>query len=180
MDKDMKRLCTICARGGSKGLPGKNIRPLLGKPLIAWTVEQALQSGQFLHVAVSSNDEAILEAARRAGATLIIKRPEELATDTVSKLPAIVTPFRLQKCKLVQPSIRLSNSTRHRRFGMSRISTVPSPCWRKALGLALSRLPRPAARPIFNLVETRSRRKCLRIEESWKGGCTSARSATCL
>jgi CMP-N,N'-diacetyllegionaminic acid synthase len=41
------RICVICARGGSKGVPGKNIRPLAGKPLIAWSVEQARESGLF-------------------------------------------------------------------------------------------------------------------------------------
>lgn len=86
----MKRLCTICARGGSKGVPGKNIRPLLGKPLIAWTIEQALQSGLFEHVAVSSDDEAILEAARHAGATILVRRPDELASDSAAKAPAIL------------------------------------------------------------------------------------------
>lgn len=86
----MKRLCTICARGGSKGVPGKNIRPLLGKPLIAWSVEQALASGLFEHVAVSSDDDAILNAAERAGAKLLIRRPDDLATDNAAKAPAIL------------------------------------------------------------------------------------------
>lgn len=86
----MKRLCTICARGGSKGVPGKNIRPLLGKPLIAWSVERALASGLFEHVAVSSDDDAILDAAAWAGATKLVKRPDELATDQSAKVPAIL------------------------------------------------------------------------------------------
>lgn len=90
MANALRRLCTICARGGSKGLPGKNIRPLLGKPLIQWTVEHAVASGLFETIAVSSNDDAILAAAKNDGATLLVKRPEELATDTASKLPAIV------------------------------------------------------------------------------------------
>ena len=90
----MKRLCTICARGGSKGVPGKNIRPMLGKPLIAWTVSQALESGLFEYVAVSSDDDAILKAAEAAGATLLIKRPDDLATDSAAKLPAILHAVR--------------------------------------------------------------------------------------
>lgn len=85
----MKRLCTICARGGSKGLPGKNVRPLLGKPLIQWTAEHAAASGLFETIAVSSDDDSILAAAMTGGATLLVKRPAALATDTVSKLPAI-------------------------------------------------------------------------------------------
>lgn len=82
-------LCTICARGGSKGVPNKNIRPFLGKPLIEHSIEQALLSGLFDHVAVSSDSEDILETARAAGADILIARPDELATDTSAKLPAI-------------------------------------------------------------------------------------------
>jgi N-acylneuraminate cytidylyltransferase/CMP-N,N'-diacetyllegionaminic acid synthase len=85
----MKRLCTICARGGSKGVKGKNLRPLLGKPLLAWSIEQALATGLFEAVAVSSDSEEILAAARRFGATLAVRRPDEMATDTAPKLPAI-------------------------------------------------------------------------------------------
>lgn len=85
----MTRLCTICARGGSKGVPGKNIRPLAGRPLIAHSIAQAKASGLFAVVAVSSDAAAILDAARAAGADLLIERPPELASDTAGKLPAI-------------------------------------------------------------------------------------------
>lgn len=85
----MKRLCTILARGGSKGVPGKNIRPLLGKPLIAHSIEQARAASLFDHIAVSSDDTAILDAARVAGADHLIERPSELATDQAAKTPAI-------------------------------------------------------------------------------------------
>lgn len=85
----MTTLCTICARGGSKGVPGKNIRPLLGRPLIAWTIMQAREAGVFDMIAVSSDSKAILEAAGAAGADLMIERPAELASDTAGKLPAI-------------------------------------------------------------------------------------------
>jgi CMP-N-acetylneuraminic acid synthetase len=86
----MTRVCTICARGGSKGVPGKNIRLLGGKPLIAHSVERALETGLFEVVAISSDDDTILEAGRAAGAGLLIKRPDELATDESGKVPAIV------------------------------------------------------------------------------------------
>ena len=85
----MTRLCTILARGGSKGVPGKNIRPLLGKPLIVHSIEQAQESGLFEHVAVSSDDQTILETARTAGVDHLVQRPPELATDSAAKLPAI-------------------------------------------------------------------------------------------
>src|SRR5438045_2301672 len=85
----MKRLCTICARGGSKGIKGKNIRALLGKPLIAYSIEQAKMSGLFDAIAVSSDSDAILEAAGKCGADYLIKRPAELATDQAPKVPVI-------------------------------------------------------------------------------------------
>lgn len=85
----MRRLCTVCARGGSKGVPGKNLRMLAGKPLIAHTIEQARASGMFERIAVSSDDAGILAAARKAGADDIIERPAELATDVAPKVPVI-------------------------------------------------------------------------------------------
>ena len=82
-------LCTVCARGGSKGVPGKNIRPIGGKPLIAHSIDQAKRSGLFAAVAVSSDSDEILDAAGRWGADILIRRPDEMATDKAGKLPAI-------------------------------------------------------------------------------------------
>jgi N-acylneuraminate cytidylyltransferase/CMP-N,N'-diacetyllegionaminic acid synthase len=85
----MKRICTICARGGSKGLPGKNIRPLLGKPMLLYSIEVAQESGLFDRIAVSSDSPDILALARNAGVTDIVERPAEMATDQAAKCPAI-------------------------------------------------------------------------------------------
>ena len=85
----MKRLCTICARGGSKGVKGKNLRILQGKPLIAHSILRALESKLFDAVAVSSDSEEILEAARQFGAHVLVRRPDEMATDTAPKVPVI-------------------------------------------------------------------------------------------
>jgi CMP-N,N'-diacetyllegionaminic acid synthase len=85
----VSRLCTICARGGSKGVPDKNIRLLAGKPLVAWSVLQARATGLFDWIAVSSDSEAILQAGEAAGADQTIRRPDELATDEAGKVPAI-------------------------------------------------------------------------------------------
>lgn len=82
-------ICTICARGGSKGVPGKNIRPMLGLPLIAYSIDQARSSGLFEAIAVSSDDPEILSTAKKYGAEILVKRPSELATDTAGKLPVI-------------------------------------------------------------------------------------------
>ncbi len=82
-------IITICARGGSAGVPGKNIRDLCGKPLIAWTIGQALASGIADQVFVSTDSEDIAAAARAAGAEVPFLRPAELATATAGKLPVI-------------------------------------------------------------------------------------------
>lgn len=83
------RVCTICARGGSKGIKNKNTKLIKGKPLLYYTVKQAIDSKIFDIVAVSSDSDEILEVAKASGAGLIIKRPSEYATDTSAKLPAI-------------------------------------------------------------------------------------------
>tara|TARA_R110001599_G_scaffold350098_1_gene579611 strand:- start:6745 stop:7449 length:705 start_codon:yes stop_codon:yes gene_type:complete len=85
----VSRVAILCARGGSKGVPGKNTAMIAGKPLIAWSILQALESGLFDHIAVSSDAPDILDAAQAAGATLLVRRPDALATDMVSVLPAI-------------------------------------------------------------------------------------------
>lgn len=85
----MNRICTIGARGGSKGVPNKNLRVLLGKPLIAHSIDQAKKSKLFDYIAVSSDSDEILCVAKEYGADILVKRPEEMATDTAAKLPVI-------------------------------------------------------------------------------------------
>ena len=77
----MKIVAFIFARGGSKGLPGKNIKPLAGKPLIAWSIEQALAVKRIERVIVSTDSEEIADVAREYGAEVPFMRPEELARD---------------------------------------------------------------------------------------------------
>lgn len=75
-------IAIIPARGGSKGLPGKNIKLLNGKPLIAYTIEAALKSKYIDKVFVSTDDEEIAKIAKEYGAWVPFLRPSELATDT--------------------------------------------------------------------------------------------------
>lgn len=77
----MKVTAFIFARGGSKGLPGKNIRPLGGKPLIAWSIEHALAVKRIECVIVSTDSEEIAAVAREYGAEVPFIRPAELARD---------------------------------------------------------------------------------------------------
>lgn len=86
----MNRICTICARGGSKGLPGKNLRKLMGKSLIAHAIGQARDTGLFRAIAVSSDDGAILAEGRACGADFVVRRPDEFARDESAKHPAII------------------------------------------------------------------------------------------
>ncbi|MBT5050962.1 MAG: acylneuraminate cytidylyltransferase family protein [Rhodospirillaceae bacterium] len=85
----MSRICTICARAGSKGVPGKNTRLLLGKPLLAHSILQAQESDLFDAIAVSSESDDILSVAAEWGDVHLIRRPDEMANDTASKLPPI-------------------------------------------------------------------------------------------
>lgn len=75
-------IAIIPARGGSKGLPGKNIKPLNGKPLIAYAVEAALKAKHIDRVIISTDDEEIARVAVQYGAELPFMRPAELASDT--------------------------------------------------------------------------------------------------
>lgn len=81
----MNVTCVIGARGGSKGLIGKNSRPLLGKPLIAWSIEQAMECPEITRVVVSTDSDAIADVARSYGAEVPFMRPAELANDTAGK-----------------------------------------------------------------------------------------------
>ena len=88
-----KVLCTICMRSGSKGVPGKNLRNLHGKPLMAYTIDQAKRSSLFEYVIVSTDSVEIAETAKQYGAEAWFLRPTELATDEAPKLPVIRHAF---------------------------------------------------------------------------------------
>lgn len=83
-------IAVIPARSGSKGLPGKNVRTLCGKPLIAWTIEQALACPEVDKVIVSTDDPEIARVAVSYGAEVPFLRPDELATDIASSVDVVV------------------------------------------------------------------------------------------
>lgn len=85
----MASLGIIPARGGSKGVPGKNLKEIAGKPLIAWTIEQALAAAAIDTVLVSTDDERIAAVARGHGAEVPFLRPAELATDEAPTEPVM-------------------------------------------------------------------------------------------
>jgi N-acylneuraminate cytidylyltransferase/CMP-N,N'-diacetyllegionaminic acid synthase len=82
-------LATICARGGSKGLAGKNIRPLLGKPLLAYTIECARACSEVGHIVISTDSDQIASVAEMWGMPVPFRRPQEYATDSAAKIDSI-------------------------------------------------------------------------------------------
>ena len=82
-------VAVIPARGGSKRIPGKNIRPFCGKPMIAWSIEAAKASGCFDRIVVSTDDPEIAETAKAWGAEVPFTRPVALSDDYTGTLPVI-------------------------------------------------------------------------------------------
>ena len=85
----MNVLAVIPARGGSKRLPGKNLRPLGGHPLIAWSIEDGLAAKRIDRVIVSTDDPATADVARREGAEVPFMRPPALAGDRIADTPVL-------------------------------------------------------------------------------------------
>lgn len=85
----MNILCVIPVRGGSKGVPRKNVRMLAGKPMVSWTIEQAL-AVRGLDVLISTDDPEIAAVARSAGADVPFVRPAELAQDETATEPVVL------------------------------------------------------------------------------------------
>lgn len=96
----------IPARGGSKGIPGKNIKMICGKPLIVWTIESALQSSQLDKVVVSTDSMEIARISENAGAEVLM-RPAEFATDTASTQDVMLHALKYYQANtvvLLQPT----------------------------------------------------------------------------
>ena len=85
----MEILSIIPARGGSKGIKRKNLKPILGKPLVAYTIEASLKSEFITKTIVSSEDDEILEVSKQYGAE-VLKRPNELAQDETKTAPVML------------------------------------------------------------------------------------------
>jgi len=119
MYKGTSILAVIPARGGSKGLPGKNIRKLSGKPLIAWSIEQALNSKYIDKVVVSTESPSIAVLAREYGADVPFLRPKKFATDKARSLDVILHALDFYESKkkifdiivLLQPTSPLRKSS---------------------------------------------------------------------
>lgn len=86
----MKPICFISARGGSKGIPNKNIRIVGGRPLIAHAIKSAIDSKLFSHVIVSTDSKRIKKIAMDFGAEVPFMRPKKLASDSIGIVPVII------------------------------------------------------------------------------------------
>lgn len=90
MIKDQTVLAIILARGGSKRVPGKNIRPVFGKPLIAWSIEAAKKSKYIDRIIISTDDNKIAQVAKKFGAEAPFIRPPVFSSDTATSVSAIL------------------------------------------------------------------------------------------
>jgi CMP-N,N'-diacetyllegionaminic acid synthase len=110
----MKILGLIPARGGSKGIPRKNVRDIAGKPLIAWTIDAALSSNLISSVIVSTDDPEISKVAREFGAETPFLRPSELSTDLTPGIEPVLHAMRILSgydiVVLLQPTSPLRNA----------------------------------------------------------------------
>ena len=110
----MEILSIIPARGGSKGIPRKNLKPILDKPLVAYTIEASLKSKYITKTIVSSEDSEILEVSKKYGAQ-VIARPDELAQDETKTAPVMLhvlnelekTGYKADYVVLLQPTCPL-------------------------------------------------------------------------
>jgi len=157
----MLRIGLIPARGGSKGIPHKNVALLADKPMIAWTIEAALASSVLDRVIVSTDDEVIAEVARQWGASVPFLRPARLATDTASSIDVVLhtldylahhEPPRPEWVMLLQPTsplrtaedIRAAVALQQAREARAVVSVCEAPHppqWLRRLGLEGELLP---------------------------------------
>jgi pseudaminic acid cytidylyltransferase len=99
------RVAVIPARGGSKRIPRKNIRPFGGKPMIAYSIESALHSGLFERVIVSTDDTEIADIARRHGADVPFVRPPELSDDHAGTTEVVAHAIRFLHSQGIDPAV---------------------------------------------------------------------------
>ena len=85
----MKILCTICARSGSQNLPNKNFKKIKGKPLICYTIEQAIKSKLYNKIVLSSDSKKIFDIGKKYNIDVWFLRPKHLSSNTSGKIPVI-------------------------------------------------------------------------------------------
>lgn len=150
---DSQSIALIPARGGSKGLPRKNIRSLRDKPLIAWTIEAALRSTCFAKVVVSTEDREIASIAKSYGAEVPFQRPPELADDRAKSIDVVIQALNwfeekgedFRRIALLQPTSPLRNQSDIQNawdfFNLKKAGAVVSVCECEHTPLWMNSLP---------------------------------------
>lgn len=146
-------LCLICARGGSKGVPRKNIRHLAGKPLIAHSIQQAQSLGIFAAVVVSTDDAEIARTAIDYGAEVPFLRPPHLASDTASKVDAMLYTVETLRAAERTFDLIVDKDPTVPFIGAKEMKAAAELCWSNdadaVIGVAESHI-----NPYFNMVES--------------------------
>ncbi len=150
-------LITICARGGSKGIPGKNIKPLHGKPLIAFTIDVARRFQQKVkntEIALSTDSKEIISVAEQFGLTSEYIRPDRLSNDTAGKVDAIkdILLFYEKKNEVKYDYVLDLDVTSPLRT-LNDIITAFSVIENDSMALNLFSVSEPSRNPYFNMVE---------------------------
>ena len=168
-----KVVCVIPARGGSKGVPRKNIKILGSKPLIAYTIEQALQSKYIDRIVVSTEDREIADISRQYGAEVPFMRPVVLAGDQVATIDVLLHAINwLEEDKYAFDIIVLLHTTTPLRV----VKDIDS-CIEMLLGTKADNIfsvTEAHRNPYFNMVEINQNGK---VQLSKKGTFTSRQSA---
>ena len=113
----MRILCVIPVRGGSKGIPGKNLKPIAGKPLVVWSIAQALAAKPEMRVLVSTDSQELADLALAHGAEVPFLRPAELAQDTSPTEPSILHAIEFETAQGRRPdAVMLLQATSPIRF----------------------------------------------------------------
>ena len=126
----MRVLGIVTARGGSKGIPRKNIAPLLGKPLLAYTAEAALAAKRLTRTVLSTEDEEIARVGRECGLDVPFLRPAELARDETPTIPVLQDVVRKLEA-WASFTMRCSPCSPRTRSAALKISTGQSNSWNR-------------------------------------------------
>lgn len=151
----MKVICTICARGGSKGLKNKNIMKLYGKPLISFSIDQAKKSKLFDEIVVSSDSSKILKIAKNYNILNLIRREKKLSNDKIGKIHAIRDAvLRMERTKKVKYDIIFDLDVTCPLRSIKDIKKA-SKIFRKKNADNLLSVSLPRKNPYYNIIEYR-------------------------
>ncbi len=146
-------LATICARGGSKGLPGKNIRSLAGRTLLEYAIACARSARSVSHVVISTDSDEVAAVAERAGIAVPFRRPAELASDTAAKVPVILHATEyVERHEQFHPDVIVDLDVGVPLRAPADVDACVERVWRGDVNAAVT-VYEPERNPYFNMVE---------------------------